>query len=249
MITLPSFDLSIAQYVARMQQTFVAHFEQFRRDNETIAERYNDTVGKYFRDRGWYVGPSLGGQSVVDLADAIDEGGHDDAIEAEIAEHVRDNTPEIESEVLKNWPDRAAILRDAFGAHRRGLFTLSIPTFLAQADGIAREIMGAHLFTDHDGVKNGVKIADRAQSLIDANDECRVLMSAFVGILCEKHSMRAKTADRDQQKLAGLPFSPLNRQGVLHGVDLDYPTELNSLRAISLLGLLTSIHQMKNRCS
>lgn len=224
------------------QKTF-DDIERFRRDNKIIADCYRDTVRKYLAARGWYVGPSLSGRNIVQLAKAIDAGDHDETIETAIADHVRSNIGAIETDVTTHWPQRATLLGDAFEAHNNGLYTLSIPVFLSQADGMAFDILRAFIFTDH----NGAKISDKAKALIDAETEKHELMCSFVGILLEEHSIRTSTTKRDERRLSGAPVSPLNRHGVLHGVDLDYATEANSLRVISLLSLLTDVREFKNK--
>jgi hypothetical protein len=145
--------------------------------------------------------------------------------------------------VTTHWPQRKTLLGDAFEAHKNGLYTLSIPVFLSQADGMAFNILQAFVFTDH----NGAKISDKAKELIDAETENHELMCSFVGILLEEHTIRTSTKNRDERRLSGAPISPLNRHGVLHGIDLDYATEANSLRAISLLSLLTYVREFKNK--
>jgi hypothetical protein len=216
--------------------------KRFRRDNKIIADFYRDRVRKYLAARGWYVGPSLTARNIVKLATAIDEGGHDEAIEIAIANHVRSNLSAIEAGVTAHWPHRKLVLGDAFEAHMKGLYTLSIPAFLAQADGMAFDILQAFIFTNHAG-----NISAKAQSLIEVKEQVHELMCSFVGILLEEHSIRVSTQTRDQRNLSGAPVSPLNRHGVMHGIDLDYSTEANSLRAISLLSLLMDVHKFKNK--
>jgi hypothetical protein len=230
----PTFD-----YVQKLFEDI----ERFRRDNKIIADCYRDTVRKYLAARGWYVGPSLTGRNIVKLAKAIEEGGHDEAIEKAITDHVRSNVGAIEAAVTTHWPHREAVLGDAFEAHKKGRYTLSIPVLLSQADGMAFDILRAFIFTNH----NGAKIADKAKELIDTEAEDHELMCSFVGILLEEHSIRVSTEKRDERRLSGDPVSPLNRHGVMHGIDLDYPTEANSLRVISLLSLLTDVHKLKNK--
>ncbi len=220
--------------------------EKFRRDNELIANLYCDKVCKYLAQRGWYVGSSLTGRNIVKLARAIDDGRLDAEIESTIADHVRSHVIRIEESAIKHWPDRSPILSDAFSAHRSGQFTLSIPAMLAQADGMAFDVLNAHVFTDHAGSKKS-KIADRTNEFIASDLADQELMSSFVGILLvEEPGMRTPTSKRDQRQQSGRPFSPLNRHGVMHGIDSDYATESNGLRAVSLIALLTEINDCKS---
>lgn len=54
-------------------------------------------------------------------------------------------------------------------------------------------------------------------------------------------SIQVNTWDRDEKVKESKYFSSLNRHGVLHGVDLNYGKEENSLRCILLLGYLLDV--------
>ncbi len=57
----------------------------------------------------------------------------------------------LQAELCESSPTRAHLLKAAFSAHRRGEFALSVPVFLAQADGICSELIGVSLYTRRDG--------------------------------------------------------------------------------------------------
>jgi hypothetical protein len=227
--------------ILRQAQEIQDLCERWQRENRVLAEMYRDPVRKYLAERGWYVGPSLGGSQIAKLAEAIRQGNLESEIEDAIAEHVRCELDTIEQAVLLQWSDRSSLLRDGFSAHREGKFSLSVPLFLAQADGMAYDILKAHVFTDHSG-----KIKEKAQQFIDEELKDNALVSSFVGILVENPGMRIPTDERDKQRNQGTLSCPLNRHGVMHGIDIDYPTENNSLRAVSLISLLTDVYEWKN---
>lgn len=218
----------------------VQFIEKFRRDNQLVAEFYHDTIRKYLAERGWYVGASLTARQIVTLARGIKKGGYDSDIETFMVEHVRSELNNIHRSACDAWPRREAILNDAFEAHRNDQYTLSIPTLLSQADGMAFDILDAFAFTNH-----SVNIANNAQEFIESKIADRCIMSSYVGILLEDSGMRVSTTKRDEKRDADDPVSPVNRHGVMHGIDSDYPNEANSLRVISLIGLLATIHDLK----
>jgi hypothetical protein len=57
----------------------------------------------------------------------------------------------------------------------------------------------------------------------------------LVAPLKERRSIQSNTEKWVAQRIVAPHYGPLNRHGVLHGIDLDYPTESNSLRAILLM--------------
>jgi hypothetical protein len=69
--------------------------------------------------------------------------------------------------------------------------------------------------------------------------------ASFIGILLEDSGMCTLTEKRDEKRRSGHPFSPLNRHGVMHGIDCDYATESNGLRAASLIALPNEIFELK----
>ena len=215
----------------------VRFIEQFQKSNEFLAKLYTDSVVGYLRHQGWFVAGSLGSTQISWLAQAINE-ERTDEIEKFMISHVRDAAETIACDSQNNWPQRAPILADAFNAHSRQQYTLSIPAMLAQADGVALEILGSFLFTSYRG-----KIADGVSTVTERDfSTVRLLGPLFLGLLLEPSGLGMPTSERDEQLRDGKPVAPLNRHGVLHGIDCDYATEPNSLRAISLLGFLGWVH-------
>lgn len=167
---------------------------------------------------GWAPDPD---RPLLFLRLARGEFGGDHAIESWVASHFESRTGEIQSTLVKRHPERAAILADAFDAHKRGIFTLSVPVFLAQADGIVGDrFTRKQLFS---------KSARHGLSPLISEMEPGQLSTMWADILSEKADVSAN--------VRSLPasFSGLNRHGVLHGTDMNYGTSHNSLKALSML--------------
>ena len=214
--------------------------EKFRNDNKQIASWYKVVRG-YLAQRGWFVAGTLYPNQIQALKEMIKQ-GKDAEIEDFMVRHVRSITKDTASAADTKWPRRRAILADAFDAHSKKLYTLSVPVMLAQADGMALEILGAFLFTDREG-----KIGGMAKTMIEGEIKQRALAKSFLGLLIEASGLRLSTKKRDQQKDAGFSVSPLNRHGVLHGIDCDYPKERNSLRVIALIDFLNWVYEIRSK--
>lgn len=170
-------------------------------------------------DEGWYLdwtGMAL--NDPIDLAELCSEGKHTEA-EAWLVEHYTGRLPEIEAELRKLFPNRAHILDQAFSAHRQGNFYLSVPAFLAQADGIYFEFHGENFFMTRDA--KGKFSAETK----DHDELFKALTAPFSNT----------TSIRKTGKERGADFIYLNRHVVMHGESLDYGTEVKSLQAVSLL--------------
>lgn len=168
---------------------------------------------------GWYIDPEM---AVVDVGRRREslEGGDVDAGQAWFVEYYREHLDAIEQRLCERHPKRAKVIAAALRGHRAGEYALSVPVMLAQADGIAVDLRRRQLYS---------KRADRGigglASGLPPGDFDRVLWSVFQ----ERTPLSDNTSD--------LPvgFDGLNRHAVLHGLDPDYGTEINSLKALSLL--------------
>jgi len=229
------------QAIADSAQETQRFVKRFLEENELIARLYKNRIRKYLANRGWYVAGSLCGNEYPALAKAIKENRHSE-VEEFLQSHVRSRVQEIQRESSERWPDRARIMNDAFEVHLERKYTLSIPVFLAQADGICYEILEAFLFTDRSG-----KVVQKVKELQREYPPTTPLAGSFLGLLLEASGLREDTGKRDEFQKAGISVSPLNRHGVLHEIDSDYGTKSNSLRSISLLSFLAEVDSIVSK--
>ena len=206
--------------------------EDFSRQNRQLAALYQDTLRCKLAHRGWFIAGTLYPSQYKPLAEAFEQGWEPE-IEQFLKDHTEKNISAIRGAALSRWPSRRHILIDALDAHSEGKYTLSIPVLLAQADGISAALLGSLLFTNHHG-----SICGAAEHLIEKRFPARPLAKSFLGLLLEASGLRLDTRERDKMIAAGQVVSPLNRHGVLHGLDSDYGTDANSLRGIALIGFL-----------
>jgi len=133
-------------------------------------------------------------------------------------EHIRDR-------LKKDFPRRAEILHEGFALHQEQRFFASIPLFLMMAEGIATEKSGKSIFTPGPGKRKGHK-----PPLIFGWLEGQKLPLAariYSSALQIEHPLSR-----------GARTGQLSRHAVLHGNSTDYGTEIFSLQAISILGLV-----------
>ncbi len=205
------------------------------KDNQSIAESYN-RVQHYLSGKGWYIGGAFHGSTYLKLDCAIKEERQKD-IEEFMQTYARSVVDKTQAEASHEWPQRAHILEECFDAHRQGKYVLSVPVFLSQADGIYHEITTkAFLFTGHSKRKRFMSKFPRTNmEPIDFFDE-EVLIGCLHNIFLEP--LKANSSIQENTEKRGRRAQNLNRHGVLHGIDVDYPTEANSLRGILLIKYL-----------
>ncbi len=141
----------------------------------------------------------------------------------------------IEDNLTNSFPKRRRILQKAFQAHDAGDYELSVPVFLAQADGIAAEILGVSFYSRD---RNKVREMGQKIKRIATDGLNEFLLNLAL----------------EEWPLTASPRSPVYRQGelnrheVLHGIDTHYAKELNSFRAMSRLQYAALFYEAK-KCS
>jgi hypothetical protein len=138
----------------------------------------------------------------------------------------------IEARLASMYPERARFISEAFGAHRTEKYMFSIPVFLSLADGITYLKTGeACLFTSSDRQPK-LKQTQFMKDLIEESQLIEAMLSAVTNF----------SAINKPEKIDDNRFS-LNRHTILHGKNLEYDTELNSLKVISLVNYLACLYQ------
>jgi hypothetical protein len=150
---------------------------------------------------------------------------------------------------------RKHIIEDALNAHLSGKFTLSIPTLLPQVEGIISDSIGSKagklgelleniVSSDYDDsdISHIYRILDD-DILLSLSSDPFLVNKKGEGFgeffTSEKYSEWMK-----QKRINGIP---LNRNAILHGIQIDYGTKANSLRAFFLLDSIYGIISEKLR--
>jgi len=121
----------------------------------------------------------------------------------------------LETAIERNdfFRDRADILRDAFGAHIEGKYTLSVPVLFAQLEGLLR-VYGKQ--TLKDSFSSRIKRGIWNRKLLFDMEENAQNFNAFVNNLYK----------------GSQPKDAFNRNPVLHGMNILYNTQEHSLLLI-----------------
>jgi len=179
---------------------------------------------------GWFISLEMPPSPILECArSALD--GEIDKVDNIMASFFRDNAGEINKALNSNFPNRSKILDNAFNAHRRGEYNLSIPVFLIQTDGICNELIGIQMFSRRNNKPKTSAYADQFEQ------------SSFLSALLEPFRVCLPlTASEKERELLTIE-NYLNRHEILHGAATNYGTELNSLKAISLINFVSTILQ------
>ncbi len=223
--TVAEWQSGLRQVMEQMAPMLEAMVEGWK----TLPERARRAL-KTIGEHGWYLDIDMPLSWLQDVAYALEKGNVAEA-EGALVQYYRVRAEDIESVLIDKFSVRAVPIEQAFKAHRRNEFFLSVPVFLAQSDGICKELTGFQLFGRRDGVP---KTATYVKSIEDE------LTSSLLYPLSIPLPVSASEHERETW-----PDS-LNRHAILHGESLDYGTEPQSLKSISLLNYIATVLTWKD---
>jgi len=186
--------------------------------------------------KGWFFGWNDGLQSLMELVEKLGatQAGEIDGV---MAEYYRMNLKPFADELISKYPDRAAAIKAAVKAHLslgdEG-YLLSIPVFIAQADGLLAEITNEKSAMKREG-KGGELRASKVLRAKLAGDQESLDLVHQILTLHESDFLKSEAARQIATQASGESFTALNRHQVMHGESSHYGTEINSLKAFSLL--------------
>jgi hypothetical protein len=211
--------------------------EAMRRVNELPAkskEAMTAAAGK-----GWFFGWNDSLQNVMELVEKLDV-TREHEIDEVLAQYYRDNIQFLTDELVTKHPDRAPVISAAVNAHRTlgsDGYSLSIPVFIAQADGLLTEITKVRSAMMRAKGEQALQASKALRELLAADPESLDLVDPLLN-LHELDFMKSTYRRRVATQSRGEAFTALNRHQVMHGESWDYGTETNSLKAFSLLAFV-----------
>jgi len=172
--------------------------------------------------RGWYVDSEMDLPFIMSLIQLFED-GQAGKVDTQLSSYFDQRSEAIQDRLCNQFPSRAQILVAAFRAHNGAEYNLSVPVFLAQADGICLELTGVQLYSKRSDGKT-TKVSE-AVAAFDVDD----YVGALLYPLTEVFPITFNSRERAGQE------NILNRHAVLHGESVSYGNIINSSKAISLL--------------
>jgi hypothetical protein len=220
-----SIAAQVHEFQGNLNALIVPAFKEIAEVWRKLPERTQNAL-MILGTHGWYLDLEMPLPGLWELEKALVDDDANGAEEA-LVDYFRERTPEIEKSIINNFPHRAKILSSAFKAHSCSEYDLSVPVFLAQADGICQELIGIELFRKRKDVPATARYVET------------LAMDSFMAALLYPLSVALPISASKHER--GNTFIGLNRHLVLHGESTGYGTELNSLKAISLLNYITQV--------
>ena len=192
--------------------------------------------------KGWFFSMNDSLEEVLMLIENLDDVNLDE----EMARYWRKNLDAVEIKLCQRYPDRSTPITAAFAAHKSfgndGYF-LSIPVFIAQADGLLAEILNINSQPMSISRDKNSKISKEtnAANALRARGITELDSHGLLHQIYDMHNfdlIKSKIERKKTAESSGKPFSALNRHQVMHGECCDYGNEINSLKAFSLLAFV-----------
>jgi hypothetical protein len=193
--------------------------------------------------RGWFISKFFG-LSEIDALAKCAKTMSIDKLEQHLAALYRENITDHVECIFEKYPERAFVIQPAIDAHFRKEYAISIPIFFAQIDGICFDsCVKKHLFSgtpisSNDKYENPALTELRLASNTNPITEFYTLLSEIMWTsISEKSPISYNEKDRTK-----FDYNGLNRHMILHGIATEsYATEVNSLKAFSLLSYMSAL--------
>jgi hypothetical protein len=224
-IVLPPFELpdlslllAAAELGKSLCETIGPALECIRESIRDLPPRTQEAL-LLLGTHGWYLDFEWSVPQLWNLQQALSDGNVEEAEKA-LVERFERRLDAIEKSLIERFPKRAHLIRAALAAHRREEYELSIPVLLAQTDGVCKDLTKKYLF-----IRENKKPEVAAYVEQFFADTFKASLLSPIG---------ASQHERSDTEL-------LNRHAVLHGESLNYGSQTNSLKAISLINYMAHV--------
>lgn len=193
-------------------------------------------------DKGWFFGWVTSLEEVISLVEGI-KTLRPDQMDDHLSAYFRKNFDCFVSQLVERYPVRGQAISAAARAHKdlgEDGFYLSTPVFIAQSDGLLSDILRVESPL---GIPRAVKGQPKVRlttaghllkQRFESDQKSLTLLHPFF-TLHESYFLKSSKARRPEPSSSVAVFTALNRHQVMHGESSDYGTEVNSLKAFSLL--------------
>jgi hypothetical protein len=210
-------DVAVPGYL----QESIKTIERIQIEHEQIPPVIKESM-KAMMDYGWYPDiNSFAFRALIEFKKETIESSIDD-INGAFVEYYKNELSAIKDQLYTKYPKRKEIFQAAFEAHENGNYLLSVPVFLTQIDGIAIDEFEYHFFMKKDKNPKTALALKAIQGLGEFS------LALLIPLQLDQPIMHRQDKRNEN-------FTGLNRHQVLHGEVVDYGTEINSYKTISLL--------------
>lgn len=181
---------------------------------------------------GWYFDFDINPKKIIEFGEALQKGEYE-IVNKYLCTYYTENLNEIEGELIKNFPNRTILFKEAFENYRIENFHSSITMLITQIDGICYDITKKLFF------KNNPKHRNKNAYIPEFEEALKENSSGLLDIFMSP-IIKPTAINEHSSNLQNFPIR-LNRHEILHGIDTGYGSKLNNLKIISLLKYLNDL--------
>lgn len=217
-----------------------------RRDHEA---KQVETLNSFLEDQGWFAPPILDEDQRAALLEMVESKCAPDSVVRQLVEYcVTGVGRAIVEKAACNWAfsGRGTLLEEAFEAHEQGKYSLSIPVLLSQAEGayIGLLVLGGASQEDRPGLFKGrvpKEIEKFSWDLYPADVVLHTHLRSFSRALSAQFVESVWTEEDLNSLRAKYAMGYLSRHGVMHGIDKDYGSLENGVKALFILDVIRAL--------
>ncbi len=247
--TIGALKESLGAYAESLAPSLAAlapHFGKIGQIDWAEAKRRLDDLPAKSKDamavassKGWFFGWD---DSLRDVFSLVDNLGSIDTTEIDefMSAYYRENLQFFTDRLVELHPERAPVIKAAVRAHNTlgsDGFILSVPVFIAQADGLLTKITQVKSAMMKAPGTDELQAAKSLRAQLNSDQKSLDLVSPILK-LHELDFLKNSGQRRETEVASGQAFTALNRHQVMHGELWDYGTEINSLKAFSFLAFV-----------
>lgn len=206
-------------------------------DRRNIVYKDLDGYLKILAEHSWFISLNLSWHDYEYLSFSFSDAPKEKSLVADFLNDrftkcYAENFDYLWAKAVEQFPNREFAINPAARAHLCGDYALSIPVFMSQAEGMIRDLTKAELFS-----KTTPKFTNVSDVARTKHSQV-VQLGSWLSYADAAHWAQLKDPlpialnDTDRKKRG---YNGLNRNTVLHGIDIEYATELNSFKAFSLM--------------
>lgn len=228
MASFQNIDPEILKSFSEALQTQINEMQKVLKPFKKVMQDYMNAINdnreslKVFAEEGWYLRFDFHPITINHYSNELKK-GNSEYVDEEMVRLFDNEINSIESELVKKFPKRKAVIQAGLRAHRNQEYYLSIPVLFSQSEGICLELTGFRFF-------KLPKQKPATEAWISNFNSDSILEIAL-------EPLRQVGVARQLQDLSN-PLG-INRHDVIHGNSVDYGEDkINSYKALSLLNYL-----------
>ncbi len=216
--------------IPKFENPFLEHLKTFQEIGERL-KAYSEETPKCFlliAQHGWYIDLESELNFPALVAEKLNSQQENIAYEL-LADYYRQNIQEIFERLIKRHPNRKEVFLQSLEGFNSNLHFLVIPTLLSQIDGICFDFTKKKFFLKERNNKYLPQITSELENSASS------FLSLYLSPLQNQTPIMVREEDIDK-----FPCK-LNRHEILHGINSEYGTEINSLKIISLIKYISDL--------